>query len=99
MRLLASASRDRLLHIFDVDQDFGLVQTLDDHSAAVTSLHFVQESGAVAGGQQGSRPGQDEQLHLISCGADKSLLFRTAHQVRLDMGRNSLVNVVIKVIL
>ncbi|ELU17931.1 hypothetical protein CAPTEDRAFT_22608, partial [Capitella teleta] len=66
VRLLASASRDRMLHILDVEQDFGLVQTLDCHSAAITAVHFVQE-------------GEDE-LVLLSCGADKSLLFSTAQQ-------------------
>jgi hypothetical protein len=56
-----------MLHILDVDQDFGLVQTLDCHSAAITSVHFVQQD--------------EDELLLLSCGADKSLLFSTAQQV------------------
>ena len=65
VRLLASASRDRLIHVFDMNQKYGLVQTLDDHSSAITAVHFAE---------------QDGQLHMLSCGADKSILFRTAQQ-------------------
>lgn len=65
VRLLASASRDRLIHVFDVDQNYGLVQTLDDHSSAITSVRFSEQDGG---------------LHMLSCGADKSILFRTAQQ-------------------
>ena len=67
MRLLASAGRDRLLHLFDMDQNYGLVQTLDDHSSAITAVRFTDLDG---------------QLNMLSCGADKSLLFRTAQFVR-----------------
>ena len=37
---MASAGRDRLIHIFDVKKDFVLIQTLDDHSASITSIKF-----------------------------------------------------------
>lgn len=63
VNLLATASRDRLLHVFDVEHTYGLVQTLDDHSSAITAIKFVQVDG---------------QLLMLSCGADKSLLFRNA---------------------
>ena len=63
---MASTSRDRLLHVFDREQDYGLIQTLDDHSAAITSVKFTQ---------------QDNELHMISCGVDKSILFRNAVNV------------------
>ena len=66
VRLLTSASRDRLIHVFDMDQNYGLVQTMDDHSSAITSVRYAE---------------QDQQLHMLSCGADKSLLFRTAQIV------------------
>ncbi|TPX61218.1 hypothetical protein PhCBS80983_g01246 [Powellomyces hirtus] len=59
--LMATASRDRLLHVFDGQQDFDLVQTLDDHTSSITSIRFAEK---------GKR--------LISCGADKSLVFRQA---------------------
>ncbi|CAH1791399.1 unnamed protein product [Owenia fusiformis] len=60
---LASASRDRLLHVFDVEQDYGLIQTLDDHSSSITAVRFSENEG---------------QIKLLSCGADKSILFRHA---------------------
>ena len=66
VHFLSSASRDRLIHVFDVGQDYGLVQTLDDHSSAITSVKFAEDG---------------DKLHMISCGADKSLLFRTAQMV------------------
>ncbi len=69
VKLLASASRDRFVHVFDPSQEYGLVQTLDDHSAAITAIRFLQVEGS---------------LVMVSCGADKSLLFRTAQQVLAD---------------
>ncbi|XP_046551815.1 LOW QUALITY PROTEIN: mitogen-activated protein kinase-binding protein 1-like [Haliotis rubra] len=64
-KVLASASRDRLIHVFDVEQNYGLLQTLDDHSASIQAVRFTD---------------QDNQLKMLSCGADKSLLFRNAIQ-------------------
>uniref|UniRef100_W8BAN5 Mitogen-activated protein kinase-binding protein 1 n=1 Tax=Ceratitis capitata TaxID=7213 RepID=W8BAN5_CERCA len=61
-KLLASASRDRLIHVFDVSQDYLLLQTLDDHSSSITSIRFV---------------GSGLSFQMISCGADKSIMFRT----------------------
>lgn len=65
-RLLSSASRDRLIHVFDAEQDYTLIQTLDDHSSSITAVNFTENDG---------------QLKMLSCGADKSVLFRTAQQV------------------
>lgn len=62
-KLLSSTSRDRLVHVFDPEQRYGLLQTLNDHSASVTAVKFVDT---------------DSQLKMLSCGADKSLLFRNA---------------------
>lgn len=39
--LLASASRDRLIHVLNVDKNYKLEQTLDDHSSAITSVKFA----------------------------------------------------------
>ena len=61
--LLASASRDRLIHIFDVRQQYSFVQTMDDHSSSITSVKFVTNKS-------------NQSLQMISCGADKSLIFR-----------------------
>ncbi|CAG8462322.1 6111_t:CDS:10 [Cetraspora pellucida] len=58
--LIATASRDRILHVFDVNSGFKLVQTLDDHSSSITAIKFTNDGGK-----------------LISCGADKSIIFRS----------------------
>ncbi|CAG8573165.1 899_t:CDS:10, partial [Paraglomus occultum] len=57
--LIATASRDRILHIFDIKSDFRLIQTLDDHSSSITAIKFTHDG-----------------RRLISCGADKSIIFR-----------------------
>ncbi|CAF3738584.1 unnamed protein product [Rotaria sp. Silwood1] len=59
-----SYSRDRLIHIFDVSKDYQLITTLDDHSGAVTAIRFTVSPIT-------------SDLQLISCGADKSLIFRS----------------------
>uniref|UniRef100_A0A4W3KDA8 Mitogen-activated protein kinase binding protein 1 n=1 Tax=Callorhinchus milii TaxID=7868 RepID=A0A4W3KDA8_CALMI len=64
MKLLASASRDRLIHVLDVEKDYRLLQTLDEHSSSITAVKFTGRNG----------------VRLITCGADKSIYFRTAHQ-------------------
>ncbi|XP_075464840.1 WD repeat-containing protein 62 isoform X1 [Ascaphus truei] len=61
--LLASASRDRLIHVLNVENNYVLEQTLDDHSSSITAVKFA---------------GDREQMHMISCGADKSIYFRPA---------------------
>ncbi|XP_062408359.1 WD repeat-containing protein 62 isoform X2 [Sardina pilchardus] len=65
LRLLASASRDRLIHIFNVENNYNLEQTVYDHSASITAIKFSGDSSDV---------------NMVSCGADKSIYFRTAEQ-------------------
>ncbi|XP_067223200.1 mitogen-activated protein kinase-binding protein 1 isoform X3 [Chanodichthys erythropterus] len=65
LKLLATASRDRLIHVLDADQDYGLLQTLDEHSSSITAVRFAANEGKV---------------RMISCGADKSIYFRTAQK-------------------
>lgn len=43
LKLLATASRDRLIHVLDAGNDYGLVQTLDDHSSSITAVRFAGE--------------------------------------------------------
>ncbi|KAJ3349346.1 hypothetical protein HDU91_006398 [Kappamyces sp. JEL0680] len=67
--VLASASRDRLIHVFDASSrdnsyPFELIQTLDDHSSTLTAMMF-SDSGS----------------KLVSCGADKAIVFRTLQDV------------------
>ncbi|KAK5857894.1 hypothetical protein PBY51_011105 [Eleginops maclovinus] len=66
LQLLATASRDRLIHILDAGKEYSLVQTLDEHSSSITAVRFAANEGKV---------------RMISCGADKSVYFRTAQQL------------------
>ncbi|KAF3845393.1 hypothetical protein F7725_008556 [Dissostichus mawsoni] len=68
LNLLATASRDRLIHILDAGREYSLVQTLDEHSSSITAVRFAANEGKV---------------RMISCGADKSVYFRTAQQTTL----------------
>ncbi|XP_059187042.1 WD repeat-containing protein 62 [Centropristis striata] len=65
VKLLASASRDRLIHVFNLDKNYSLEQTLNDHSASITAIKFTGES---------------PEVRMVSCGADKSIYFQTAEQ-------------------
>ncbi|XP_037690172.1 mitogen-activated protein kinase-binding protein 1 isoform X2 [Choloepus didactylus] len=65
LKLLASASRDRLIHVLDAEREYSLQQTLDEHSSAITAVKFAASDG---------------QVRMISCGADKSIYFRTAQK-------------------
>lgn len=66
LQLLATASRDRLIHVLDAGREYSLVQTLDEHSSSITAVRFAANEGKV---------------RMISCGADKSVYFRTAQQM------------------
>lgn len=70
-KVLASSSRDRLIHVYDTEQQYGLLQTLSDHSSSISAVRFTETDG---------------QLKMISCGADKSILFRNLQQVCDSMG-------------
>ncbi|XP_051521236.1 mitogen-activated protein kinase-binding protein 1-like isoform X2 [Myxocyprinus asiaticus] len=65
LHLLASASRDRLIHIFDMERNYNLVQTVYDHSASITAIKFT---------------GLSSEVCMVSCGADKSIYFRSAEK-------------------
>lgn len=68
-QLLATGSRDRLVHIFrengatEGDQ-YELASTLDDHSSSITKVKFVTNEAT-------------GDVSLLSCSADKSLVFRS----------------------
>ncbi|XP_041131628.1 mitogen-activated protein kinase-binding protein 1-like isoform X2 [Polyodon spathula] len=66
LSLLATASRDRLIHVLDAGQDYRLLQTLDEHSSSITAVRFAAN---------------EDKVRMISCGADKSIYFRTAQQM------------------
>ena len=50
----------------ETQQGYSFVQTLDDHSSSITSVRFVLSHG---------------HFQMVSCGADKSLIFRQMQQV------------------
>eukprot|EP00775_Hariotina_reticulata_P013699 gene13699-13821_t len=50
--LAASGSRDSLIHIYDAQHGFELLETLDDHSAAVTAVKFVSHGLISVGGDR-----------------------------------------------
>ncbi|KAJ8969563.1 hypothetical protein NQ314_001684 [Rhamnusium bicolor] len=62
LSLMTSASRDRLIHIFDMKDGYEFLQTLDDHSSSITAVRFLNHGG---------------NTQMVSCGADKSLIFRS----------------------
>mmetsp|Transcript_8234 Transcript_8234/g.34566 ORF Transcript_8234/g.34566 Transcript_8234/m.34566 type:complete len:1256 (-) Transcript_8234:111-3878(-) len=65
-QLLATGSRDRLIHIFREGgaENYELASTLDDHSSSITKVKFVTNEAT-------------GDVSLLSCSADKSLVFRS----------------------
>ena len=43
-KYLASGSRDRLVHMFDGENNFEFLTTVEDHSSCVTSVDFIKNS-------------------------------------------------------
>ncbi|CAL1532995.1 unnamed protein product [Lymnaea stagnalis] len=62
-QLVCSGGRDRIIFVLNAKTDFGLVQVLCDHSAAITALSLVHNSGL---------------LTLVSAAADNVILVRRA---------------------
>ncbi|TSN57726.1 Mitogen-activated protein kinase-binding protein 1 [Bagarius yarrelli] len=70
VHLLASAGRDRLVHLFNMDESYSLVQTVYDHSASVTAIKFS---------------GVGTKVSMVSCGADKSIYFLSAEKTSQNL--------------
>ena len=60
---LATASRDRLIHLFDAKNNFEFLTTLEEHSSCVTAVRFLAPDTS--------------DLKLVSCGADRSIITRS----------------------
>ncbi|KAI6213245.1 hypothetical protein M3Y94_00128200 [Aphelenchoides besseyi] len=58
---LASGSRDRLVHLFDVDQGYAHLTVIEDHSSTVYSVIFIPTI---------------DSLQLITCSTDKLVVLR-----------------------
>ncbi|KAK9872811.1 hypothetical protein WA026_019595 [Henosepilachna vigintioctopunctata] len=69
VNFMSSASRDRLLHVFDA-KNYTFLQTLDDHSSSITAVRFMT---------------QNKSLQMVSCGADKSIIFRSLGEINGKM--------------
>ncbi|CAG9531001.1 unnamed protein product [Cercopithifilaria johnstoni] len=59
--LLATGSRDRVVHLFDPLNGYRPLASIDDHTSTVNSILFIEEAG---------------NLHLISSAADRSIVIR-----------------------
>lgn len=66
---LASSSRDKLIHLFDAEADYQFLQTIDDHTSSITALRFVNNRA-------------NDCLQLVSCGADRKIIFRNGLEVK-----------------
>lgn len=109
VKLLASASRDRLIHVFDLERNYSLEQTLNDHSASITAVKFTGTPAPPTGRRPSARThlcvvfsqrchfvtcaaGESPEVRLVSCGADKSIYFQTAEQVRRPRARLQMIH-------
>jgi WD40 repeat protein len=63
-----------LVHVFDVDQNYEVVETLDDHSSSITSVRWVS-SFSIEGMPL---------TKLITCSADKSVVFRAVEKKKTN---------------
>jgi WD40 repeat protein len=41
--MLATGSRDRLVHVFEAGRGYGLLQTLENHSSSITAVRFARD--------------------------------------------------------
>lgn len=78
--LMVSASRDKLIHLYDMNAGFSLVDTLDDHTSSVLCAQFACErKNSIGSG--GAFPGgaaafAGKKLFLISTAQDRSVFVR-----------------------
>ncbi|CAL8106915.1 unnamed protein product [Orchesella dallaii] len=63
--LIATASRDGTVNLYSIGQEIVRLASLQEHKGSVTSVKFLIFDRTVP-----------PSLHLISCGADKNLVFR-----------------------
>ncbi|XP_056666293.1 mitogen-activated protein kinase-binding protein 1 isoform X8 [Monodelphis domestica] len=78
LKLLASASRDRLIHVLDAEREYSLQQTLDEHSSSITSVKFAE----IVTGMKFS----NDCKHLISVSGDSCIfLWRLSSEMTISM--------------
>uniref|UniRef100_A0AC34QLF2 Uncharacterized protein n=1 Tax=Panagrolaimus sp. JU765 TaxID=591449 RepID=A0AC34QLF2_9BILA len=59
--ILATGGRDRLIHLFDADNNYSHIQSVEDHSSSVNSIKFIPFSGG---------------YEMFTCGTDKLVVIR-----------------------
>ena len=65
--LLASGSRDRLIHIFKSENDYEDINHLEDHTSSIVALKFAYHA---------AEKDPHKRLKIISSGADKTIIYR-----------------------
>ncbi|KAE9553110.1 hypothetical protein FO519_003663 [Halicephalobus sp. NKZ332] len=59
--ILATGGRDRLIHLFDADNNYAHIQSVEDHSSSVNSIKFVANPVG---------------FEMFTCGTDKLVVIR-----------------------
>ena len=67
MLLMATGSRDRLIHLYDTKANFTQKNSIEDHNSAIVALAFALDK---------KEQDPNKRIRLISCGADKGIVFR-----------------------
>jgi len=68
IKWMATGSRDRLIHIFDCANDFSRISSVEDQNSAIVALSLAIDK---------SELDPERRIRLITCGADKWIIFRT----------------------
>uniref|UniRef100_A0A914C1N5 MABP1/WDR62 second WD40 domain-containing protein n=1 Tax=Acrobeloides nanus TaxID=290746 RepID=A0A914C1N5_9BILA len=63
-RLFASGSRDRLIHLYDAENDYSHLETIDDHTSSINSIKFCPSADG---------------FEMLTCATDKLVVIRHVH--------------------
>lgn len=69
--ILASGSRDRLIHIYSSGSGYQDINNLEGHSSSIVSVKFAFDP---------DEKDESKRLKLITCGADKATIFRKVEE-------------------
>ncbi|KAJ1489735.1 WD40-repeat-containing domain protein, partial [Baffinella frigidus] len=81
-RVVASAGRDRLIHLFDAADRYHLLTTLDEHASAVTAVRFASR------GRRLLSTGGDKKLFEVSAGTVYDLAVEPSGRLAISAGQN-----------
>lgn len=71
--VLASGSRDRMIHVYDSSEGYDAVNSLEGHSGSIHDLSFAFDPEEIE---------FNKRLKLLSCGADKTIIYRGVENSR-----------------